>query len=510
MNGFLYDSITVDSQIPNPDIDQQKVCIYGPWVREKLHNNRPEIHPMELIWFNYKGDLHLTVSQDASKRFHKKGKYKGDKSSPWKPWAKSSITGIFRLPFEIDLTATDTLSFTLSSVQTKHVQSNPGYADTFAIHQFKVDTTVRVIVEKPVTNKNEIGIEFVDFCQPTPDKLRGFLKINMQVGKDDDFGFYTLKVEKNNGLSANLSLLKQQKKRPSSILPKPKVSLASFQQQQQEPEKELPFELIPRPTNLNQFPVAASPNTIAMFKELNGIRARSQSQIIAYENIDFSVHPYYCPSEGEGCEPIIGAEYKKVIAKYIEDFGVDTSNVRITWSFRGLNLSTGKTVQVDTVRDDRSEIWALPRSFNRKNDGLSIRFYLAKQALYRLEATAFMVDKQGNTGQETFVFDSHAIDKRNALEEAQGTTLLKKLTEDLGYSFEALFAERLTQRKAGIPYATYLEGSKVRPNIQEIKYQMVLNFYEQMTFDETITDSEIRILKRLIQATQGNITEKNR
>ena len=47
-----------------------KVGMYGPFVIEKRHNYRPEIHPCEAIWWEKDGKLHLFSSHDESERFH--------------------------------------------------------------------------------------------------------------------------------------------------------------------------------------------------------------------------------------------------------------------------------------------------------------------------------------------------------------------------------------------------------------------------------------------------------
>ena len=47
-----------------------KVGMYGPFVIEKRHNYRPEIHPCEAVWWEKDGKLHLFSSHDESERFH--------------------------------------------------------------------------------------------------------------------------------------------------------------------------------------------------------------------------------------------------------------------------------------------------------------------------------------------------------------------------------------------------------------------------------------------------------
>ena len=37
------------SYTPNLGSLGREICIYGPWVRERVHNNRPEIHPSDMV-----------------------------------------------------------------------------------------------------------------------------------------------------------------------------------------------------------------------------------------------------------------------------------------------------------------------------------------------------------------------------------------------------------------------------------------------------------------------------
>lgn len=39
------------SPLENENARGPTVCTYGPWIRERIHHGRPEIHPSELIWW---------------------------------------------------------------------------------------------------------------------------------------------------------------------------------------------------------------------------------------------------------------------------------------------------------------------------------------------------------------------------------------------------------------------------------------------------------------------------
>lgn len=114
---------------PTPDV-RHKICVYGPWVSEKLHNYRPEIHPAELIWFqdSINFNIHyLIVAQDASNRFANPDRYKGNKAYPWKPWTQKPINGVFKIPFRvnIDNASHDTLFYNLDINTTSNTTAPP-------------------------------------------------------------------------------------------------------------------------------------------------------------------------------------------------------------------------------------------------------------------------------------------------------------------------------------------------------------------------------------------------
>lgn len=52
------------------EIEGRQVCVYGPWVVEQFHEDVPEIHPIEQLWFvGAEGKLTWLLLQDRSDRF---------------------------------------------------------------------------------------------------------------------------------------------------------------------------------------------------------------------------------------------------------------------------------------------------------------------------------------------------------------------------------------------------------------------------------------------------------
>lgn len=80
------------------------VGLYGPWVRDGGHGDRPEIHPCEIIWWHDDvGPLRrdkwtVLVVQDDSNRFDRTGDFTGAIQHPWsKPPRRASIAFALQL-----------------------------------------------------------------------------------------------------------------------------------------------------------------------------------------------------------------------------------------------------------------------------------------------------------------------------------------------------------------------------------------------------------------------------
>jgi hypothetical protein len=68
----------------------REVCIYGPWVSDDAHGSRPEIHPVNAIWWRNEqfDETWLVVLQDASGRYVRTDAFRGPRhgaSTAWIP-----------------------------------------------------------------------------------------------------------------------------------------------------------------------------------------------------------------------------------------------------------------------------------------------------------------------------------------------------------------------------------------------------------------------------------------
>jgi len=204
----LFFPVPFDASDPNevpPEKIGTKICLYGPIVKEKLHNDQPEVHPTELIWLREGNQFHLMMVQDASNRFGNKDLYKGDKSNPWKPWITAPMKGTFKIPFKIDLNANDIHSFQIGAVYRKHEIRNAASLQDDSnnlTHNLVVDGKVRAIISEPPGYDNAISVDFVDFCKQvnstSNNTLLGYLEIAVEIGEDveDKEGVFALQVDK--------------------------------------------------------------------------------------------------------------------------------------------------------------------------------------------------------------------------------------------------------------------------------------------------------------------------
>lgn len=84
----------------------QPICVYGPWVSERLHNHRPEIHPSEVLWHRTEMGLRIMMFQDASCRYQHPYRfawnqgYRGSRKEKT-PWVLDSLVVEARLPIEM-------------------------------------------------------------------------------------------------------------------------------------------------------------------------------------------------------------------------------------------------------------------------------------------------------------------------------------------------------------------------------------------------------------------------
>jgi len=205
VNSILPRNLEEDNFVPSMVGDT--ICVYGTAVREYVHNNRPEIHPAEIIWWSKPNEPdihHVLVVQDASKRFGKENRYKNvnNETGPWQPWAQAPISTFLKIPFDIKASETDTIKYHLYEGASKHVKPSapsPHDEPDNPLTILRIDRNDRIIVYEHQNRDEDIGVSFIDICKQSGDRITGFINISINVGAgtNENQGIFYLRIEKN-------------------------------------------------------------------------------------------------------------------------------------------------------------------------------------------------------------------------------------------------------------------------------------------------------------------------
>ena len=185
-------------------LSDTKVCLYGAWVTDKGHNNQPEIHPIQQMWFtkNNGKEYHLYSMFDNSKRYNDPNDF-NDCNSPG--WIPPPLNNTFYISFSIPLNTGPTSAsldyyreiYTIEMPSSNNINLYPPTKSD----EFRVDALgkTRIIVKKINNQYPQVSIS--DLFQYNG-KLRGFIKIETSVMKpytkneDPKGGHAFLKVTK--------------------------------------------------------------------------------------------------------------------------------------------------------------------------------------------------------------------------------------------------------------------------------------------------------------------------
>jgi hypothetical protein len=178
------------------------LCMYGPYVTEVNHCNKPEIHPSEMLWGNglTENTKHLIMLQDDSDRFHVKSRFDSD-NCDWNPWVTPTLSGEFYIPFELDGTKKYTYEITVEmshEIKTSYFASNidaSEYSGRSKVIESKGKTLLEVIEKQQ--NPNDIATRFEIF-RASDNAVRGYLVVSAAVGEDlnGKEGFLIISVTK--------------------------------------------------------------------------------------------------------------------------------------------------------------------------------------------------------------------------------------------------------------------------------------------------------------------------
>jgi hypothetical protein len=177
-------------------LEGQDLCTYGPWVREEIHGNRPEIHPSELYWWRVRvdrGPFHLLVVQDDSNRFYKRDQYDVPRGETrWHPWSVAPRYAEFRVNFQVDPRTTDPWTFGLTQSQssreviTRNDASARSDSDDGRQHTLRYNGRALLHVVERQAADDDVGVQFVGVCRnATSTRVRGYIQIRTKVGVND-------------------------------------------------------------------------------------------------------------------------------------------------------------------------------------------------------------------------------------------------------------------------------------------------------------------------------------
>ncbi|WP_298421167.1 hypothetical protein [uncultured Kordia sp.] len=185
-------------------VGEQQICVYGPWVREEVHGNRPEIHPSELLWWeNANGSKVMVIVKDASNRFGESNNFR-DKPNTFIPWANGPMVKQFEIAFSVEVGA-ETEKYTLD-VGRQHLANtykNESISqDIFAGRRYglqKNGQTPIVVIESPEADRY-LGVTFDSVCyNAETNRLQGYILVKAQIGNRDALGaFLEIKLIKEN------------------------------------------------------------------------------------------------------------------------------------------------------------------------------------------------------------------------------------------------------------------------------------------------------------------------
>ncbi|QHI35140.1 hypothetical protein IMCC3317_04860 [Kordia antarctica] len=184
LNDFHYFMTERDSTLFQQN---QQICVYGPWVREEVHGNRPEIHPSELLWWeNANGSKVMVMVKDASDRFDEAKNF-ADKPPRFKPWAAGPMIKQFKIAFSIEL-GTETEQFTLD-VGRKHYANTYKnasiYKDILAGRRYGLEKNgeIPILVIESLKADKYLGVTFDSVCyNASTNRLQGYILVKAQIG----------------------------------------------------------------------------------------------------------------------------------------------------------------------------------------------------------------------------------------------------------------------------------------------------------------------------------------
>jgi hypothetical protein len=226
-SGHFYDTALQDKDM----------CIYGPYVSDGNHDDKIEIHPIELIWWKdpretlepkrtppystartvWREQMHVIFTHDDSNRFDRNSNYSYYScidiapglipeqctfGPGWTgPWTRVPRRSEVRIAFDADPTGSLLRSYVTQERYAQNVitaQDSDARRDHGAGTDHRIDVDgVPVLRFRELQPDDNVGIVFDEVCHETEiNKLIGFAVLSVKYGIDDrgGEGFYVLDI----------------------------------------------------------------------------------------------------------------------------------------------------------------------------------------------------------------------------------------------------------------------------------------------------------------------------
>jgi len=207
----------------------QNFGMYGPWLREWVHCNHPEIHPAEMIWSEtiFPNIKYLGLFQDDSDRFGNYTDYPdyNDANNAYQisrtstnlarreemkrkvhPWVSTPLSGQFYICIEIDPTSAKKTTYTIDVQKSREVvtksQSSkiPAREYTGKTRSIKNNGVEIFRVTELQDDENDVAVRFDLFKEKNSNKILGYMVISAAVSRDlnGKEGYMMIRLDRNN------------------------------------------------------------------------------------------------------------------------------------------------------------------------------------------------------------------------------------------------------------------------------------------------------------------------
>lgn len=188
-------SAAFNAALPNGSL----ACAYGPLVTDYAHGGRPEVHPLEVFWWqsSITGGWTFVQVQDSSRRFDERFDFTGNPfPQDWEPWSTPRFDEM-RVAIELQLHQPTPLSLDVDQDPSLAENVNPAedpHPGQQHVYTYQ-GTGALVVNEGPHQIANTISTR--DFCRDdSQQRLIGYLALRAEVGNQNGFGYQVTYVTK--------------------------------------------------------------------------------------------------------------------------------------------------------------------------------------------------------------------------------------------------------------------------------------------------------------------------